>query len=599
MSAMPIVGGDDLQLLGEHLAELLTRLAAQHDAAITAAVEQLTAATSAGHICIDLHRAIPPADLDGETWAAALRQSGIVGAPGEFKPLVLDGADRLYLHRYWNYEQRLASSLRVRAAAEIDVDEARLQENLRQLFSAEGDGTDWQQIAAAAAVFKRLCVISGGPGTGKTTTVVRLLALLVEQEGGTLRIGLAAPTGKAAARMQEAIRAAREALPVTAVIKAAIPDTASTLHRLLGGTPDSAAFRHNHERPLPLDVLVVDEASMVDLALMAKLVDALPLTARLILIGDKDQLASVQAGAVLADLCSRENRYSPAFTARLAAVTGMNIPTAKDTRPPLADCTVLLDRSYRFAPDSGIARLARCVRDGDVEATLALLHDASGKERGSDLCWSPKTTLTPTVLAERLFAGLKEYFDAVAAGDPARALIAFNRSRILTAHREGTSGARRLNEMIERLLTDKGLLPARQHWYPGRPVLINRNHHELRLYNGDMGVTMRVPGTRDLQVHFAAPNGGVRALAPTRLPAHETAYALTVHKAQGSEFDEVLLILPDTASPVLSRELFYTGITRARQRTEILGSTDVVTAAVSRASQRDSGLRDALWTKTI
>ncbi|HTT07996.1 MAG TPA: exodeoxyribonuclease V subunit alpha [Gammaproteobacteria bacterium] len=596
MSIVPVTGGDDLRLLGSHLSALLARVAGDHGAAITAAVEQLTAATSAGHVCVDLHRAAPPPALDHEGWMAALRQSGVAGAPGEFKPLILDGTGRLYLHRYWNYEQKLTSDLRARATAELQVDEVRLREGLRRLFGTVGGETDWQQVAAAIAVLKQLCVISGGPGTGKTTAVVRLLALLAEQSPVAPRIGLAAPTGKAAARMQETVRAARETLPVADAIKAAIPDAASTLHRLLGGAPDSLLFRHNRENPLALDVLVVDEASMVDMALMTKLVDALAPGARLILIGDKDQLASVQAGAVLADICSRENLYSPAFASRLGTVTGMNVPTAGGVRPPLADCAALLDRSHRFAADSGIARLSRRVREGDVEAALMLLRNAGAANQEGDLRWFPDAKLIPAALVGRLLVGLKEYFDAVDDGDPARALAAFDRFRILTAHREGLSGARRLNEMIERVLADKGRLPAREHWYPGRPVLISRNHHELQLYNGDLGIAMRASGARDLRVYFAAAGGGIRALAPARLPAHETAYALTVHKAQGSEFDEVLLILPDAASMVLSRELLYTGITRARRRTEIYGSAEVVAAAVGRVSQRDSGLRDALWT---
>ncbi len=595
MSVAPAAGGDDLRVLGVHLSALLTRLAGGHADAIAAAVGQLTAATGAGHVCVDLHRATPPPGLDHEGWTEALRQSNIVGAPGEFKPLILDEAGRLYLHRYWSYEQRLAADLRARAAAEAEVDKARLREGLRRLFGAGGGEPDWQRVAAAVAALRQLCVISGGPGTGKTTTVVRLLALLAGLSPGALRIGLAAPTGKAAARMQETVLAARAALPGVDSIKAMIPDAASTLYRLLGGTPHSASFRHHRGRPLPLDVLVVDEASMVDLALMAKLVDALPAPARLILIGDKDQLASVQAGAVLADICTRENLYSMAFAGRLAAVTGVKVPAADGARPPPADCAVLLDRSYRFTAGSGIARLSRAVRDGDAAAALALLRDAGGEDHQGNLRWHPEAKLTPAMLAGRLYAGLREYFDAVNAGDPARALAAFDRFRVLTAHREGLSGARRLNDVIERLLAEQGWLPARQPWYPGRPVLIGRNHHELQLYNGDLGIAMRTAGAHDLQVWFAAAGGGVRALAPARLPAHETAYALTVHKAQGSEFDEVLLILPDAASPVLSRELLYTGITRARGRTEIHGSAEVVAAAINRASQRDSGLRDALW----
>lgn len=342
-----------------------------------------------GDVCLPLGRLAgkrPWPDQDFSlpplaTWRAQLDASELIGAPGDYAPLILSG-ERLYLARYQAYEQQLAEQLLTRAADAPDVDEAQLSDSLARLFAFNQQSPDWQRLAAAQAVRRRLAVISGGPGTGKTTTVVRLLAALLEQPGGErLAIGLAAPTGKAAARMAEAIRNAKAELPVSDAVKDALPDEARTLHRLLGSRGDSPRVRHDAANPLALDVLVVDEASMVDLALMAKLVAALPPKARLILLGDKDQLAAVEAGAVFAELCEGRG-FDSQEAADLQRITGQNVPV-ETPRSRLGDAVVLLTHSHRFAGDSGIGELARRINGGDAKGTVALLQEGR-----PDLAWN-------------------------------------------------------------------------------------------------------------------------------------------------------------------------------------------------------------------
>ena len=578
--------------LARHFAEFLCRLAGRGDPSLAAAANAVVVAAAAGASCVDLRQLAGSAS--GATkvpplaeWLTALRASPVIGRPGDWQPLILDDDARLYLHRYWDYERRLAADLRRRAAAVAEgVDDGVLRAGLGRLFPAPGEAIDWQKVAAANAVLRRLCVISGGPGTGKTTTVARILALLIEQAGERPpSIALAAPTGKAAARLQETLRRVKAMLDVSEPVRAAIPETATTLHRLLG----AARFRHDRDNPLPLDVLVVDEVSMVDLAMMARLVDAMPPAARLILLGDKDQLAAVEPGAVLGDLCARGNAFTPGWAQRLAAVAGTpSLPTATDGAP-LADAIVLLRHSHRFAASSGIGRFADAVRAGDADAALTLLGDA-----GPDLEWTASGESAPGEVDEPGASALAAYFDVVNGGKPDEAFAAYNRFRVLCAHRHGSGGVLAVNAGIERWLRNRGLVRGHATHYPGQPLLVTRNDHGLRLYNGDLGIVMPA-ADGGLRVMFATDAGGVRALSPARLPPHETAWALTVHKAQGSEFDEVLLRLPASASPVLCRELVYTAVTRARRRASVQGSREVVGAAVRQRHERTSGLRAALW----
>ncbi len=518
-------------------------------------------------------------------WLECLERSGVVGRPGDPHPLLLDGASRLYLARYWYYEHEVARQLTARCGIRTaPFDDARLADTVARLFPVAEESADWQQVAAVLACLTPLAVISGGPGTGKTHTVARMLALMQRSAvSGPLRIGLAAPTGKAAARLGDAIGEARGGLPVEDAVRAAIPDGASTLHRLIG-LQNGAGARHHRDNPLHLDVLVVDEASMVDLPLMYRVLDALPAAARLVLLGDRDQLASVEAGHVMGDLCQgrRGDAYGPQMAALVARLTGLELPRGG---AGFADQVVLLRRSYRFAAASGIGRLAAAVNGGDAPGAVAVLAEGGAGEAA----W-------PRLDAEGrwrwLAAFAARHFGDLAAAAPEQALERLARARVLAALREGPWGVTELNRRLAAPLRGGRPRPD-DPWFPGRPVMVTRNDYDLGLYNGDLGITLA--GEGGLRVWFRHADGGLRALAPARLPAVETALAITVHKSQGSEFDEVCLVLPEQPSPVVSRELIYTGITRARRGFTLLAGGEALQRGIEGRVERTSGLRERLW----
>ena len=572
------------------LVDSLRRLDPAAEPLVLASAALLCSALDKGDVCLPLARLAgqrPWAEHAFKLpnladWRWQLQASPLVGGAESIAPMILEG-ERLYLARYQAYEKQLAEQLLSRAADLPSVDEAQLSESLTRLFSFNTQQPDWQRLAAAQAVRRKLAVISGGPGTGKTTTVVRLLAALLEQSAGAaLAIGLAAPTGKAAARMAEAIRNAKAGLPVSEAIKAALPEEARTLHRLLGSRGDSPQVRHNAANPLALDVLVVDEASMVDLALMAKLVDALPPNARLILLGDKDQLCAVEAGAIFAELCEGRG-FDAQAAADLQRITGQQVPLAEPTSR-LGDAVVLLSHSHRFAGDSGIGELARRINGGDVSGTLNLL-----KENRVDLAWNAEPS--PADLLDRLDRGYAPFLTAAKSADPAAAFAAFNDFRALTAQREGIWGVAGINEALEARIKRRERLPSRERWYAGRPIMVRQNDYALGLFNGDIGICL--DSEFGLRVFFEGEDG-YRPFAPARLPSHDCAFAMTVHKSQGSEFSEVLLALPEQPSPLLTRSLFYTGITRAKHKVEIWGLPARLSEAVATRAERAAGLAQRL-----
>ena len=594
-----------------YFAQLMAGLSPDPDADVALGAALVSRATGKGDVYLDLAAAADQPLYQNPTeeavlanpplvdWAAKLSSSPAVGRPGQFRPLILDAQHRLYLYRYWEYEKQLCDRIRKRVEGQAGaVDAPRLKASLDRIFPPpQSGGTDWQKLAAVVAVHKRFGVVSGGPGTGKTFAVAKILALLLEQAPhARLKILLAAPTGKAAARLAEAITSAKNGLDCPAEILAAIPTEAFTIHRLLKPIPDSPYFRQHAENPLDADVVVVDEASMVDLALMSKLMAAVPVDSRLILIGDKDQLASVEAGSVLGDICDRNRPHG--FSARLRQIWESlalePLEALPDEHPPgsgLQDSIVMLKTSYRFAPDSAISALSDSVNRGDVESTMALL-----KNPGLGVEW--QEIQSPQELFRRIAPQLlRGYADCLACKLPAQALAQLKRFKILCAVNAGPLGVKAVNHLAEQVLAAEGLVRPNHEWYPGRPVLVTRNDYRLGLFNGDLGIALADPesGPEDIYVYFPGDLDHVRRFHPSRLPEHETVYAMTVHKSQGSEFQEVVLILPDKDYPLLTRELLYTAITRTREKISIWAPENVVRATVNRRIQRTSGLRDMLW----
>jgi len=549
-----------------HFAKFMATLSESADDALLLGAVLASHFTGVGSSCVDLkilaEQAFPLQAEPGmdtllcpslSQWQQALLNCRVVGQPGDYTPLVLD-KHRLYLYRYWDYEQQLAAQIRARCAMQCtDVNHHTLNEGLLRLFPAQ---KDQQKIAALTAILQHFCIISGGPGTGKTSTIVKILTLLVEQNP-KLSIALAAPTGKAAAHLQAAHLALQD-LNCAPAVKAAIPQEAYTIHRLLGSQPDSPYFISHASNLLPYDVVVIDEASMVDLALMTKLAQAIPKSARWILLGDKDQLASVEAGTVLGDICDAG----------------------------IEENIVLLDKSYRFSEESGIWKLAQAVKQGKSEKALHILQS----DKYPDVNWHHLNDELPTILIDQMVSGFSR---CLKESQAAKVLQLFENTIILAALRRGPYGVEAINRRIEEEYRRKGLIRTYSRWYHGRPIMITRNDYRLQLFNGDIGIILRKP-TGGLQAFFPDQEGQVRTFWPNRLPEHETVYAMTIHKSQGSEFDNVLILLPDQFSPILSRELIYTGITRARKSVSVWGNEQVFMQAVSQKITRSSGLREKL-----
>ncbi|WP_254603340.1 AAA family ATPase, partial [Burkholderia lata] len=684
-------------------------------------------ATAGGHVCVALGALAQRYEAPLDEIRSALAASGVVAfgtlARGDERPLIIDRHDHLYLSRYFDYERRLADALVAQAgvaAPDEGLAPDRLRDSLARYFGPATGEVDWQRVAAIVALTGRVTIVSGGPGTGKTTTVVGVLACLLDAHPG-LRVALAAPTGKAAQRMQEALHARAGDLPPE--LAARLPDTSYTLHRLLGGG-GAGGFRHHRDNPLPYDLIVVDEASMIDVALAAHLLDALAPGARLVLLGDKDQLAAVEAGAVFAELSARpaftaaartriaqalgideaafvaalpvqdeavpaahpvsavarapappsasaaaatrkpasrrkvderqaslfddepqDDEASPtdvaplpaagpvltetgepgeageapawievdelawldavelppfdAGDAALASVTSIppGEPAAASNTPapaPLADCVVWLERNYRFGLDSPIGRLSLAIRSGDVQAALdALPADDSAAASFHDDAGESLAASTVERLARRFGAYLDALRDTLAAPvpDPLPLFDALNRFRILCATRSGLRGAEHVNALVAAHVRHAARVPLAvgAHWFTGRPIMVTRNDYALGLFNGDIGIAL--PDAHGvLRVWFRRADGTARAVSPAALPPHETAFALTVHKSQGSEFDEAALVLPASFGRVLTRELVYTAVTRARTRVQVIGPRRVLAQAVATRTQRDSGL---------
>jgi len=646
-----------LRHIDSALATQLLRLDASASPALLVAAAVLAQMEGRGHTCLPLADLCQPpvaflgwpaAAVEGAQGLKALWaqlpatltdwQSALHGtSPGvclreadafdQGQPLVLGGpadAPLLYLRRYASYEQRVGQSLLQRAGEPLAVPEVAAREWLDRFFAPkpEEPTTEWQKVACAVALRARLAIITGGPGTGKTYTAARLLALLLALHKGSspLRVSLAAPTGKAAARLKQSIDDALTRLPVPADLDLDLSaliarmGPARTLHALLGARPDTRQFRHHASNPLDVDVLIVDEASMVHLEMMDALLQALPPTARLVLLGDKDQLASVEAGAVMGDLCRHAiaGRYSASTAQFVQAVTGQTLAAelvVPDPAPVLAQQTVMLRQSRRFK--AAIGQLALAVNRGDAAAARAVLSgdfvgaeplSRSGEDLPALLALQPSRPQDVCALAlgtsgKPSYADYLRQLDNGPAGQSAQAhanwvsgvLKTFERFRILCAVHQGDWGTQGLNAAVQKALVDQGLLKVTGDWFAGRPVMVTRNDAQLGVFNGDVGVVL--PNLENKLKAWFLDGEALRSVSVMRLAQTETAFVMTVHKSQGSEFEHTVLVLPPGGAEVLSRQLVYTGITRAREQfTLIEAEAGLLEAAIDRPSLRASGL---------
>ncbi|AGH44584.1 exodeoxyribonuclease V subunit alpha [Paraglaciecola psychrophila] len=625
------------------------------DASDTSARECLTmlsafvsAQSGEQHSCIDLEKLGQPflgvyrfpelstmlSYIQNAVTFARLSATGISLNEPTAKPIILQDG-KLYLQRYWQYESQLAAIIREKATKTLDLDITAAKVLLSDLFDEEhnnaeqGQTLDWQKIAVCIAASQKLSFITGGPGTGKTTTVTKLLALLqglAARKGNVLNIQLVAPTGKAAARLTESISAAKIKLPNA--LQANLPEQCQTIHRLLGAKPQSPHFRANAIHPLHLDVLVLDEASMVDLPLMAKLFAALPKDAKIILLGDQDQLASVETGSVLSDICAASDLqgdnpnnalliysdamqqhltkliYLPTSTAIPNLETNTSITKRSDIRGSvIQDNVVRLLKSHRFGENSGIGQLAKQVKVGQVNQSISLLND----EQFTDINWHQPIQTTPQTVANEILKTLitqllpiyQQYTQAIQQGDLRQAFKYWDQQQVLCAQKSGYWGVTQLNALIESELHKQGLIDNTKDFYIGRPVMLSKNDHQLKLFNGDVGIVMPDPDNAALtKVWFVTPEGDLRGLLPSRLPSLETLYAMTIHKSQGSEFESVYLCLPpitvNNQGRGLNRELIYTGLTRAKKQFMLFAEAKALSVSLGQQCVRGSGLAGRL-----
>lgn len=523
--------------LALRFAELMVRLDKTQQPVVALAAALVSEAVQQGHVCVALSTAkqvLPLLDFPPVVdWQAALARSNVVGEEGDYTPLVLAADGSLYLHRYWQDESAVATAILARCAQATAINAA--------------DKTA-QQRAVQAALTQLFCVISGGPGTGKTTIITDIL----QAQATDCRTVLAAPTGKAVTRLQQALAASDSKVE------------AKTVHRLLGISQHHPEGRHNADAPLRLDCLIIDEASMLDISMMALVLAALPAAAQLILVGDSRQLASVESGAVLAHVCqaSQQNKV-------------------------LQENVVMLTENYRFDAESAIGQLAAAVLKGDADQVMQQLYAADALWQGAG---------DALKIAHRLAVGYAVYIDAVESGAAAADILAaFETYRLLCALRRGPQSVTAGNEAMTKLLRQRSWQTAAT-FYRGQAVMVTENDYAINLFNGDTGVVLRHPDKGDLQVYFNT-QGSPRWISTASLPMHETAFAMTVHKSQGAEFDQVDVWLPDQASPVLSQALLYTAITRARKQVTLVAREDMIRHTIARQQLRQSGLAARLTCK--
>ncbi len=555
-------------------AAYIERVDKDNDLLVALTAGLLTEAVSQGHVCLNLNqshalfqsvRNLLPDEFS--KWQSRLKQSNVVGAGDDYRPLILDDNGLLYLYRYWHDEQNSAREIKQRHAV-IALQDAETVKQAFDVWPSIIDGIDWQKVAVLMALTRQFCVISGGPGTGKTTIVLRLLQSLFQQNSH-YRIALAAPTGKAAARLQYVITDKEHD---TIQVK--------TLHRLLGISPNNEQGRYNAERPLPFDVIIVDEASMIDISLMAKLLQALAPTTRLVLLGDSQQLASVESGAVLANLCQTAMTFNADFVQLANDVLDVDLSEYQSRDNSALNSVVKLQHSYRFDENSLVGQLAYAIQAGKADEVIQLLADAG------PTAWQQEDDL------KQLISGYQAYFDAVMSrADALSCIQAFEIYRVLCAVKQGAQSVEAVNRTIERYIAKMGW---RSHhdFYHGRPIMITQNDYRQQLFNGDTGLILKNE-TGQLQACFLV-DDELRWVDLIRLPAHETAFATTIHKSQGSEYDHVCVLLPQEDTAILNRELLYTAITRAKKDVFVLANEGIVRKTVITQHERESGLAGLL-----
>lgn len=583
--------------IDEQVVSFVRRVCGEVSPEVLRVLTLTSAGARRGHICLDLSASGESVGDWGENEdvkfddpnrsAILLQACPAVGRPGDFRPFILDRT-RLYTHKFFGYETNVAEGIVGLAKRTFSVrKQSEAVSRICDTFPLESRWSVFRRVAAWNALTRGFCMISGGPGTGKTTSAAKILSLLVELNPG-LRIVPSAPTGKAAARLEEALgvglsRDHPDDSPVVAV------DRAVTLHRLLGAGGISVRFKHNRDNPIAADVVVVDEASMVDIPLMSHLLDALGSNSRLILLGDHNQLASVQAGALLADICSETalGGITARYTKRLGDRLGGPIPLC-ESESPLADCIVGFRDVYRF--DEGIREVSDAVRSGDAEKAYRVCEN---KTHSSARFVDGHAPLTNKPVMEQITRGYETLSKATT---PEQAFAAYSEFKVLCAVRKSAVGVDAVNRVIENRLFRKGLLNPHNQFYANRPILIQKNDHALGVFNGDIGIILPDDAANgELRAFFSSLKGGYRSIAPAHLPPHETAFALTVHKSQGSEFGDVIFLLPERDTPVLTRELVYTALTRARGSVTIAGARVLFEQAVNRPTRRASGLAGRLW----
>lgn len=583
-----------LREIDRQAALFLVRRAEGKQSELLLAAALVSQAVGEGHICLPLEQVagrevfgpeVPCRGPGLEDWREELLSSGLVGQDRDGYPLILDSANRLYFAKLYHAEQLIAKDLLRRSQGILPIDAREMSGCIVRLFP-DSSTEDRQRLAVAMAAMKRFVVISGGPGTGKTYTVAMILALHQMLENGKLRVELVAPTGKAAIRMQESIGAARKTMGLE--LAEQVPTEAKTLHRLLGYNPGTGLYRYHEANKLHLDLLVIDEASMIDVELMAALLRALPAETKLIMLGDKNQLTSVEAGSLFGDICSRDKpRWSEKFCENIREVNGWApSPGEEET---FGDSIIFLKKSYRFQDDLGIAKLARLVNAGAKEQ-LSILSEVSFE--GIEFC-DPGEKDGQQWLEAKLLDGFEQCF---ACDGPGEALRALNKFRVLCSVRESSLGVTGINQLAETLLQHHGFINGVEQWYRGRPLIIRKNHYGLHLFNGDTGVVWPDREGK-LWAWFDSGAEVLHQVPLSRLPGHDTAYAITVHQSQGSEFAEILFVLPSAESRVVSRELIYTGITRAREKLLLYADSNLLAKGVEQQVIRHSGLPEKLWRK--